>query len=259
MDLWESTTGLAGLLLGCRGEQAPSTLLLHGFTGAAEDWIEIGARSGPALALTLPGHGASADPRGSWDASVSRLLRALPGSIDRIVGYSLGGRIALGLAMAAPERFRSLVVVSAHPGLTNPAERIVRRATDRCWIELLRRDGVPGFVATWETLPLFDGQSRLPLEALARQRMRRQSHRAEGLMASMEVFGLAEMPDSREDLRRFPGRLQWIVGADDRKFLRLAQEVSALRSDIELVVLPGVGHNVLLEAPAELGKRIAEP
>jgi 2-succinyl-6-hydroxy-2,4-cyclohexadiene-1-carboxylate synthase len=180
------------------------------------------------------------------------LLDSLPESIDRLVGYSLGGRIALGMLRAAPERFRSATLVSAHPGLSNPAERAVRRATDRCWIELLRRDGVPGFVCTWESLPLFAGQARLPVEALARQRARRLSHRAEGLMASMEVFGLAEMPDTREDLRRFTGELRWIVGADDPKFVRIAWQVMDLRPNTDLRSLTGVGHNALLEAPQQL-------
>ena len=204
------------------------------------------------MAIDLPGHGASEDPRGSWDEAIGRLLDALPGSIDRVVGYSLGGRIALGMLRAAPERFRSATIVSAHPGLSNPAERAVRRAADRCWIELLRRDGVPGFVCTWESLPLFAGQARLPAEALARQRAKRLSHRAEGLMASMAVFGLAEMPDTREDLRRFPGDLRWIVGMDDPKFVQVAHHVTDLRPNTDLHLLEGVGHNVLLEAPQKL-------
>jgi 2-succinyl-6-hydroxy-2,4-cyclohexadiene-1-carboxylate synthase len=80
----------------------------------------------------------------------------------------------------------------------------------------------------------------------------RLSHRAEGLMASMAVFGLAEMPDTREDLRRFPGTLRWIVGIDDPTFVRVAHHVTDLRPDTDLHLLEGVGHNVLLEAPQKL-------
>ena len=254
---WVSETGLYGLCLGSNRADPPLTLLLHGFTGGAADWSDCWAGPEPALALDLPGHGASADPVGSWDEAIRCLLDALPPSIDRLVGYSLGGRIALGLLHAAPERFRSATMVSAHPGLTNPAERAVRRAADRCWIELLRRDGVPGFVCNWESLPLFTGQVRLPGEALARQRARRLSHRAEGLIASIAVFGLAEMPDTRDVLRRFTGDLRWIVGADDPKFARVAQEVLDLRPTTELHILEGVGHNLLLEAPRELAVLLA--
>jgi 2-succinyl-6-hydroxy-2,4-cyclohexadiene-1-carboxylate synthase len=249
---WISETGLAGLRLGSNRDDPPRTLLLHGFAGGAADWSVCWEGRAPALALDLPGHGASADPLGGWDEAIGRLLAALPPSIDRLIGYSLGGRIALGMLRAAPERFRSVTLVSAHPGLSNPAERAVRRASDRCWIELLRRDGVPGFVCRWESLPLFAGQARLPAETLARQRARRLSHRSEGLMASMAVFGLAEMPDTREDLRRFPGTLRWIVGMDDPTFARVARHVMDLRPHTDLHLLEGVGHNVLLEAPQRL-------
>ena len=249
--------GLFGLRLGSNRADPPRTLLLHGFTGGASDWAACWEGSAPALAIDLPGHGASEDPRGSWDEAIGRLLDALPESIDRLVGYSLGGRIALGMLQAAPERFRSATIVSAHPGLSNPTERAVRRAADRCWIELLHRDGVPGFVCTWESLPLFAGQARLSAEALARQRAKRLSHRAEGLMASMAVFGLAEMPDTREDLRQFAGELAWIVGADDPKFVHIARQVSELRPNTNLRLLTDIGHNVLLEAPQQLAALLA--
>lgn len=228
-DRWISETGLSGLRLGCDPDVHPRTLLLHGFTGCAEDWAECWASGGPALALDLPGHGASPDPQGDWDMAIARLMDALPESIDRVVGYSLGGRIGLGLLQAAPHRFRCASIVSAHPGLSDPAERAVRRATDRCWIELLRRDGTPAFVCAWESLPLFASQTRLPAEVLAGQRSRRLSHRADGLIASMEIFGLAEMPETWQDLRRFTGELQWIVGGEDLKFIEVARRVVGLR------------------------------
>lgn len=245
-------SGLCGLRLGSNPVDTPRTLLLHGFTGSAADWSACWEGREPALALDLPGHGASEDPRGSWDQAIGHLLEALPDTIDRLVGYSLGGRIALGMLRAAPERFRSVSILSGHPGLSCPAERAVRRATDRCWIELLRRDGVPGFVGAWESLPLFAGQAELPAETLARQRARRLSHRAEGLVASLAVLGLAEMPDTREDLRRFAGELRWIVGANDPRFVKIASQIVDLRPQTAMHLLDGVGHNLLLQAPGQL-------
>lgn len=71
-------------------------------------------------------------------------------------------------------------------------------------------------------------------------------------MATLAVLGLAEMPDTRDDLRQFAGDIHWIVGAQDPKFLNLARQVADLRPHTALHLLDGVGHNVLLEAPRQL-------
>jgi 2-succinyl-6-hydroxy-2,4-cyclohexadiene-1-carboxylate synthase len=247
------------LSLGCDTIQAdpPRTLLLHGFAGCAADWAQCWTGDAPAIALDLPGHGSSPDPSGSWDTAIGRLLDELPQTIDRVVGYSLGGRIALGLLRAAPLRFRSAVIVSAHPGLRDPAERAQRRIADRHWIDLLEREGIDAFVCEWESQPLFASQSRLPPEILTSQRTRRLSHRAAGLAASLKVFGLGEMPDSWSDMQRFPGELRWIVGTDDRKFAEIAYRARDLRPATELHLLDGAGHNLLLETPGRLGSLLA--
>lgn len=228
---------------------APRRLLLHGFTGGAGDWRAIFGDDPDTLAIALPGHGNRSDPSGTFRAEIQTLLCALPASIDRVAGYSLGGRIALGLIQAAPERFRAATLVSAHPGLTDPRLREQRREADRQWIRLLRTQGIAAFVQAWETLPLFDSQRRLPPAALARQRACRLSQRAEGLASCLERLGLAEMPDTWDDLARFPGQLRWIVGGEDSKFLHIARQVVECRPTTDLRVLDGVGHNPLLEAP----------
>lgn len=256
MRAWQSGTGLGGRLLGGAPGEPPRTLLLHGFTGSAPDWLGCAARLGPALALDLPGHGSSADPRGDWDTAIAGLLAALPPSIRRVVGYSLGGRIALGMLRAAPRRFDALTILSAHPGLVDPLARAERHAADRRWIELLRRDGMASFVAAWEAQPLFATQARLPARARARQRARRLRQRAEGLAASLETFGLGQMPDTRAALRDFDGAVQWIVGAEDRRFVEIARQVAQGRPGLEPRLLAGVGHNLPLEAPRALAALI---
>ncbi len=169
-----------------------------------------------------------------------------------MVGYSFGGRLALGLIQAAPARFRAATIISAHPGLTDPLLREQRREADRRWIQLLRTQGIDAFVQGWEKLPLFATQGHLSRSVLARQRACRLSQRAEGLASCLERLGLAEMPGTWDDLMRFPGQLRWIVGGEDRKFLRLARQVAERRPTTDLRVLEGVGHNPLLESPDRL-------
>jgi 2-succinyl-6-hydroxy-2,4-cyclohexadiene-1-carboxylate synthase len=237
----------------CRGlgqaGQAPATLLLHGFTGTGADWDLWPADAPAALAPDLPGHGASADPAGDFAAEIRRLLTALPARVDRLVGYSLGGRIALCLLAAAPERFTAATLVSAHPGLFNPAQRKGRRALDQRWIALLRDQGIDAFVDAWERQPLFATQAGLPAPVLATQRRRRLAQRPEGLAASLACFGLAEMPDTWTALARWPGRLAWLAGAGDDKFTAIAKRVGRERPATDLRLVPDAGHNLLLEAP----------
>ena len=240
--------GYASRRLGTPTE-APHTLLLHGFTGSGADWALWPADGPPALALDLPGHGTSPPPQGDFDAEIHRLLAALPPGLDRLVGYSLGGRIALALLAAAPSRFRAAVLISAHPGLINAAQRDARRAADQHWIDLLCQLGIEPFVDAWERQPLFASQAALPAEVLREQRRRRLAQQAAGLAASLACFGLAAMPSTWAPLRRWPGRLCWLAGGWDDKFLAIAERVGRERPETDTRSVTGAGHNLLLEAP----------
>ena len=258
MDLTDGSgdlvPGYRALAIGAAASgAAPRVLLLHGFTGCAADWSRLGIAT-PALALDLPGHGGSPAPEAAehcFDAEVRRLLAALPASIDQVAGYSLGGRLALGLLRLAPRRFRQATILSAHPGLTGTTERARRRDMDQRWIRRLRRDGIEAFVRAWEELPLFATQAGVPPPRLAAQRAWRLAQSPEGLARSLECFGLGQMPPAWDALRAWPGRLRWISGRLDPKFTAIARRVARLRPATELFVLPDAGHNLLLEAPVQ--------
>jgi 2-succinyl-6-hydroxy-2,4-cyclohexadiene-1-carboxylate synthase len=239
--------------------RAPTALLLHGFTGTGADWEPWPADGPAALAPDLPGHGGSPDPRGDFNAEIESLLAALPAGIDNIVGYSLGGRIALALLAAAPGRFSAATIVSAHPGLFNANQRAGRRAVDRRWIELLETQGIAAFVDAWERQPLFASQAALPAATLAAQRRRRLGQRAAGLAASLACFGLAEMPDTWAALARWPGRLTWLAGGRDDKFVAIAGRIARERPATDVRILPNAGHNLLLEAPTAVLEAALSP
>lgn len=141
--------GFAGRLYGKHAGAAPRILLLHGFTGDARDWGLWPEHAPAALAIDLPGHGASPDPTGGFADEIGRLLAALPPSIERLVGYSLGGRIALSLIAAAPARLSGATILSAHPGLDNAQQRRERRRDDQhgsdcCKPKASTRSSTPG-------------------------------------------------------------------------------------------------------------------
>jgi 2-succinyl-6-hydroxy-2,4-cyclohexadiene-1-carboxylate synthase len=237
----------------------PRMLLLHGFTGDCRDWSFWPDDAMPAIAVDLPGHGGSTPPSGGFAEEIARLLAALPPSVDRLAGYSLGGRTALALIAAAPSRFVAATIVSAHPGLGAGVAREARRRADRRWIELLRSRGIEAFVDAWERQPLFRTRVDLAAAVRAEQRRRRLNQSAEGLAASLRCFGLAEMPETGKAISDWPGRLCWLVGERDQRFVATADRIARLRPATEVRRVAGAGHNLLLEAPGAVLRACLEP
>lgn len=157
--------------------------------------------------------------------------------------------MALGLLARAPERFGRAILISAHPGLEDAELRAERRSRDAAWADRLRREGIAAFVRDWESQPLFATQAGVPRERLERQRARRLAQDPRGLAASLDHHGLGRMPSLWPALERFSGQIDWVVGAADTKFLAIGQAVTRRRPSTRLRVLPGIGHNPLLECP----------
>jgi 2-succinyl-6-hydroxy-2,4-cyclohexadiene-1-carboxylate synthase len=221
-------------------------LLLHGFTGAPDSCRVLDAPEG-SLSPTLGGHLDIPATGGFWD-EVERLA-ALAGERTGLFGYSLGGRLALGILARYPRRFRHAVIVSAQAGLETEAERAERRSADARFVELLRTRGLEAFVDAWQALPLWASQGSLAAEVKLAQRQLRLRHRAEGLAQSLVHHGLGEMPNLRPFLASVTTRVDLVVGERDVKFVKLGRELQPLLGDAKLTVLPGAGHNLLLERP----------
>lgn len=215
--------------------------LLHGFAGDPSAWDATIAAGLQATAIPLPGHGIPV--RDTWQANLDAIDTA---GADLLIGYSFGARIALGLL--ASGRAERAILVGVNPGIPDD-ERPARRASDASWARLLRERGIAAFVDAWEAQPLFATQARVAPERLAARRARRLALDPVELARSLEVMGLAEMPDYRAAI----ARCSLIVGADDAKFLAIARSLSA-----PLTVIPDAGHDVPLEQPALLAQAILQ-
>jgi 2-succinyl-6-hydroxy-2,4-cyclohexadiene-1-carboxylate synthase len=240
-------------------------LLLHGFTGSPDSWAEMRRHmtTRDILAPPLLGHDGTpgrTDVR-TFDQEVDRLAGvALTAGQDRphIVGYSMGGRVALGLLIRHPRLFRGATLIGASPGLGDEPERQARARRDEEWARLLEDEGLPTFVAAWEALPFWGSQEAVPATSLGHQRLIRLSHDALGLARALRVIGLGSMPDFRPALGAIDAPVRLVVGERDRKFVALAREMADLLPAAELRTVADAGHNVVLERPTEIVRMLEE-
>jgi 2-succinyl-6-hydroxy-2,4-cyclohexadiene-1-carboxylate synthase len=225
--------------------------LLHGFTGSPASWDAVLALlpERPALRPALLGHGAPPPEARTFSDEVSRLAALLPDEPVHLAGYSLGARLALSLALARPERLGRLTLMGVHPGLPTNKEKNDRRESDAGWRRLLTEEGIERFLDAWDAQPLFATRTRLPQAVTAPHRTARLRHDAHGLARSLEVLGLAEMPDCRSELPRLTMPVTLLAGALDEKFLGLAGELARALPHATLRAAPGAGHDLLLERP----------
>ena len=179
----------------------PAVFFLHGFTGSSETWTPhlAAMKAFTTIRIDFLGHGRSDAPaamqRYGMDACVDDLLVIQDRlGIERcaIVGYSMGGRVAMRVALRAPERLWALVLESASPGIANAADRHDRMVQDATLAARIRKEGVAAFADHWQALPLFASQSRLPDTVRQALRNQRLQHTAEGLANSLVGLGAVD-------------------------------------------------------------------
>jgi 2-succinyl-6-hydroxy-2,4-cyclohexadiene-1-carboxylate synthase len=232
-------------------------VLLHGFSGTRRAWDGVVARLDPEryrpLALDLPGHGdAPAPARAITFASCVQAVLAQAPERFVLCGYSMGGRVALHVALAAPERVSRLVLVSCSPGIDDPSERSARRDADRRLAEELERSSLEQFIERWRSQPLF-AHDPPDVDERAREDQRRNDPRA--LAAAMRGLGTGEMASLWGRIGDLAMPLTFIAGERDHKFRSIGESVVALAHGARLVVLDG-GHVLPLESPAALARAI---
>lgn len=229
---------------------------LHGFTGDPGAWDNVIAALPRDIETTCPaivGHDPEIPLIGrSFEDEVDRLAAALPRSRGpwHLAGYSLGGRLALGLLVRHRELFSSATLIGVHPGLATDRERRERVVVDEELARRIEEEGVERFVDHWQSLPLFESQRSLPAAALETQRTRRLAHDAEGLAFALRRLSTGRMPDYVSELPGLDLPIHLMAGASDSKFCHLAEAMASVLPRATVEIVPAVGHNLILEAPA---------
>ncbi|MCY3960386.1 MAG: 2-succinyl-6-hydroxy-2,4-cyclohexadiene-1-carboxylate synthase [bacterium] len=233
-----------------------ATVVLHGFTGSAAAMVPFTTRlPDPVLVLDLPGHGAgpiSEDPTDYTMAAAIAGVVSATAHLERfaLVGYSMGGRVALHFALAHPDRVGSLALIGARPGIDNPAERAERIAADEALADRIESDGIEWFADFWADQPLFATQrSRLLPEQQAELRAQRLACDPHGLAHSLRGMGAGAVEPVGCRLRELAMPCALIAGVDDAKFVGIAQEMAAEIPQAVVCLIPDAGHAAHLEAP----------
>lgn len=237
----------------------PPLVLLHGFTGSSATWephLAVLGGERRLVAVDLLGHGSTQAPREperyGVEPAVADLLAllALLG-VDRfaLLGYSMGGRLALHLALAAPQRVQALVLESASPGIREQQEREARRRTDDELADFVEREGIEAFVARWEALPLFASQANLPLAVREQLRAQRLAQDPLGLANSLRGMGAGVMPSVEDRLGTLAMPILIVAGRLDDKYCRLAHAMQQHLARACVEIVPDAGHAVHLEQP----------
>lgn len=235
----------------------PALLALHGFTGTGATWLPLAAALGSrqrVLAPDLLGHGASSAPREpdryrleQQAVDLAALLDQLGEDAVDLLGYSMGGRLALAFALAYPARVRRLLLESTSAGLEDERERAARRAQDERWARLLEHAGLDAFVREWEQLPLWASQARLPQATRATLRAQRSLHDPHALAACLRGSGQGVEPPRWSALPHLGVPVTLIVGALDAQYVALAARWQATLRRAALAQVSNAGHAVHLE------------
>jgi 2-succinyl-6-hydroxy-2,4-cyclohexadiene-1-carboxylate synthase len=230
-----------------------TVVLLHGFAGTHRAWDGVVERLDPEryrpVALDLPGHGEQADAeRPISFAGCVEHVRARAPERFALCGYSLGGRVALHVALAAPERVSRLVLVSSTAGIEDDDERTERSATDRRLADELENGSLEDFVARWCAQPMF-AEDPAAVAALAREDYLR--NRPDAVAAVLRGIGTGEMAPLWKRLHELEMPVTIVVGDRDAKFQALGRRMVDLMPRAVMKTVVG-GHRLPLESPAAL-------
>jgi 2-succinyl-6-hydroxy-2,4-cyclohexadiene-1-carboxylate synthase len=240
---------------------AETVVLLHGFAGTRHGWDLVAERLHPEryrpLALDLRGHGDARDARPiTFEAVVADVATAAP---ERFVlcGYSLGGRVALHVALAHPDRVSRLVLVASTAGIDDPALRDERRAADEKLAADTERGTIEAFADRWMHQPLFAGT---PSGAAAHWRADILRNDPAALAAVLRGLGAGAMDPLWDRLGELDGMpVTIIAGERDGRYAAIGRRLTGAVSGARLLLVPGAGHGLPREAPQAVAAAISSP
>ncbi|MBS4200106.1 2-succinyl-6-hydroxy-2,4-cyclohexadiene-1-carboxylate synthase [Bacillus sp. FJAT-49732] len=243
-------------------------ILLHGFTGDCSTWNAIKPYlidSFQVISIDIIGHGKTSSPT---DVSkytmeqvafqINNIMNHLSLNKAHMIGYSMGGRLALSFALFYPERVNSLVLESASPGLRTNEERSLRMQADEQLCQMILQQGIEEFVNYWENIPLFKTQNSILKSVREQIRKQRLSNTPIGLVNSLRGMGTGMQPSWWDILASIEMPVLLLSGELDPKFCTISKEMQILMSNANLIEVRGVGHAIHVEDSKKFGTIVKE-
>ncbi|WP_078544373.1 2-succinyl-6-hydroxy-2,4-cyclohexadiene-1-carboxylate synthase [Litchfieldia alkalitelluris] len=247
--------------------QGSPLLFLHGFTGSTDNWLEpISSLISQyrCILIDLIGHGKSDSPEGIQNYTFDYLMKDVLLILDKLeidkvglIGYSMGGRLALALAIEFPERFTHLVLESSSPGLNEETDRQERMLTDESLASFIEEEGIKKFVTYWENIPLFASQQNMPDSKKVYLHNQRLNNNPMGLANSLKGMGTGVQLPYWGSLHKLNMPVLLLCGELDDKFCIIARKMSSLISNSTFKKINGAGHAIHMEQPEKFGRIVS--
>jgi 2-succinyl-6-hydroxy-2,4-cyclohexadiene-1-carboxylate synthase len=248
-----------------RNRDLPIAVFLHGFLGSNEDFNEVVSlvsKQFCCLSLDLPGHGDTRVTGGDEAYAMPETANAIVQLLNHLniphanlVGYSMGGRLALYLALHYADRFPKTILESASPGLKTEAERLARIQHDCALAERLETN-FPQFLEDWYEQPLFRSFKQHP--NFGQMMQKRLRNNPMELAKSLRNMSTGLQPSLWKNLENHQNPLLLMVGENDRKFITINQEMASICPKAKLAIVPNAGHNIHAEQPATYANYITQ-
>ncbi len=241
---------------------------LHGFTGDSSTWTSFYDRWGKHSTLITPdiiGHGKTESPEDLQRYKIESVAHDLTTMLDELginqvdmLGYSMGGRLALTFALLFPNRVRRLVLESTSPGLATKQEQELRCLKDAELANYILERGIKSFVDYWEDIPLFQTMKRLPIEVQKRVRAQRLNNSSKGLANSLLGMGTGSQPSWWSQLDQLACPVLLLTGEEDKKFCHIAEGMIKSLKNGSWLTIENSGHAIHVEQPEKFGTIVSD-
>jgi 2-succinyl-6-hydroxy-2,4-cyclohexadiene-1-carboxylate synthase len=237
--------------------EGQTILLLHGFTGSKETWSNVISKlkqNFRVIAIDLLGHGETESPLQDERYVMEAAAKDIKAFMDQmqidwvhLLGYSMGGRLALYFALTYQDEISSLILESCTAGLVTEQEKIARIRQDHNLSTMILENGTETFVDYWENIQLFSSQKKLPKVIQENIRQRRLNQSPVGLSNSLKGMGTGVQPSLWDRLWTFKRSALLVCGEYDEKFCLIMGKMNEKLKNSELIKIPCAGHAIHVE------------
>lgn len=212
---------------------------VSGFLGLSKDWDFL---QFPQMAAVDP-HAFPWNSLLDWGVRFNEWVSRQGTAPSLLMGYSLGGRLALHALLNNPKQWKGAVIISAHPGLSDPLEKGKRWQQDRKWAERFEKEEWDSLMNAWNQQEVFSHDP--PFERNEGDYDRDQ------LVRTLLQGSLGTQTDLRHQISQLEIPLLWITGSNDHRFSAVAQSFAFKHPSSRWEKVEGAGHRVPWAKPAD--------